>query len=237
MGSVGSIDRISEDYNRNPTSRATGFIGKNSELNWIHRLQDGIGMWPESVSDGEGWSGDRYESQPPHNQNPNLQNREPREGASLDNTKGVSNYTYHCDDLPLLLPDEVGARELPPSKTALCLLEAYMETVHPAFPIIGKITFESQAHALLNDVQMDPGPNWLAILNLVFAIAAKYSHLVEAEWKGDERDHLVYFARARVLGMHSDGLFDHPDLQRVQISGLMAFYLSSIDQINRYVLR
>ena len=234
VGSVGSIDKISEDYNRSPTSRATGFIGKNSELSWIHRLGDGAGVRRESVSDATSWGGDRYENQPASNQNPDYQHRRPQYGASLGDIGGVSDYTYHCDDLPLTLLNHVAPRELPPRQTAQCLLEAYMDSVHPVFPIIGKITFESQVQAFFNDRQLSPGRNWLAILNLVFAIAAKYSHMVEASWRGDERDHLVYFARARMLGLNSESMFDHPDLQRIQLSGLIAFYLSSIDQINRY---
>ena len=83
--------------------------------------------------------------------------------------------------------------------------------------------------------QSRPGKHWLAILNLVFAIAAKYTHLVKSEARGDERDHLVYFTRGRLLAMDADSVLAQPDLQRVQITALMAFYLLSINQINRLV--
>lgn len=59
---------------------------------------------------------------------------------------------------------------------------------------------------------------WRAHMNLLFAIGAKYSHLIGAEWRGDERDHLVYMTRA----MHLLGLKDivmaisGPDLELVQ---------------------
>ena len=59
---------------------------------------------------------------------------------------------------------------------------------------------------------------WRAHMNLLFAIGAKYSHLIGAEWRGDERDHLVYMTRA----MHLLGLKDivmaisEPDLELVQ---------------------
>lgn len=59
---------------------------------------------------------------------------------------------------------------------------------------------------------------WRAHMNLLFAIGAKYYHLIGAEWRGDERDHLVYMTRA----MHLLGLKDivmaisGPDLELVQ---------------------
>jgi hypothetical protein len=68
---------------------------------------------------------------------------------------------------------------------------------------------------------------------MIFAIASKHAHLTQAPWRGDERDHLVYLTRARILSMNGDTLFNHPDLQQVQVEGLIAFYLLASDQINR----
>ena len=200
----------------------------------MYRLQDGLDMRPGATSDGSG--GERsYQILRSSNPNPDYGSRAPLlQGPPSEELGGVSEFTYHCDDLPLLLPNHVDSRALPPRETARCLLEAYMDSVHPAFPIIGKNTFEGQVEAFLNDEQLSPGRNWLAVLNLVFAIAAKYSHYVEASWRGDERDHLLYFARARMLGMNEESIFDHPDLQRVQVSGLIAFYFATVDQVNRY---
>ena len=141
--------------------------------------------------------------------------------------------TYHCDDIILLSSDQVDAYELPPKQAADMLFQNYLETVHITFPFIGKTTFASQYQTFYENDNIRPGANWLAILNLIFAIGAKYSHLIQAEWRGDERDHLVYFTRARVLAMDGDSLFSHPDLQQVQVAALMSFYLMSTHQINR----
>lgn len=141
--------------------------------------------------------------------------------------------TYHCDDLTLLPLAQVDAYELPPKQAADMLFESYLETVHPTFPFIGKMTFTSQYQTLYENNNVGPGDNWLAILNLIFAIGAKYSHLIQAEWRGDERDHLIYFTRARVLAIDGDSLFSHPDLQQVQVAALASFYLLATNQINR----
>ena len=78
-----------------------------------------------------------------------------------------------------------------------------------------------------------PPEKWLAILNLIFAIGARYSHLINAEWKGDDRDHIIYFTRARLLAISSETIFQHPDLQMIQVLSLMSLYLLCNSQINR----
>jgi Fungal specific transcription factor domain. len=123
---------------------------------------------------------------------------------------------------------------MPSREVAARLFNAYLASVHPSFPIIGISTFISQYQLFFNQPSVKPGNKWLAILNLIFAIAAKYSHISRADWRDNEDDHLLYFARARMLSMN-DQLFDHPDLQQIQVEGLASFYLLATDQINRYV--
>ena len=149
----------------------------------------------------------------------------------------ISESTYHCDDLTLTPPHHVGPFEMPSQARADMFIQTYLESVHPAFPIIGKNTFirQYQAFQLAQD-QSNINQNWLAILNLIFAIGAKYAHLIQAEWSGDETDHLVYFTRARMLGFNADAILGHPELQKVQIAGLMSFYLMTLNQINRLVV-
>lgn len=55
-------------------------------------------------------------------------------------------------------------------------------------------------------------------MNLLFAIGAKYSHLIDADWAGDERDHLVYMTRAvHLLGLKDTVMIiSGPDLSLVQ---------------------
>jgi hypothetical protein len=64
---------------------------------------------------------------------------------------------------------------------------------------------------------------------MIYTIASRHAHLTQAPWCGDERDHLVFLAQARILSMNRDTLFNHPNLQQVQIEGLTAFYLLATD--------
>lgn len=220
VGSTGSMDNIKEDFNRTAASRATGFMGKNSELTWMQRLRSHAEFGAEVSEGTEPFLGHIDTSNNVASlQEPSLQ--------------PLSESTYHCDDLSMLILDHVDPYAVPPRHVADSLFKSYLETVHPAFPIIGRTTFLNQYRTYYSK-NVQAGPDWLAILNLIFAIGARYSHLIQADWKGDEKEHLIYFTRARTLGFKADSIFDHAGLQRIQIAGLMAFYLTAINQINRY---
>ena len=217
-------------------------MGKNSELKWLHRLKGQVGrdaQQRDAQREDEGRDDqltDGHRTLSPNNRHDPTLSRNAQD-VPFDADAGISDSTYHCDDQALIMRDLIAPKELPPRETAENLLQTYLDTVHPVFPIIGKVTFMNQVQTFLDNDRLTPGNNWLAILNLIFAIAANYSHLVQADWRGDHRDHLVYFNRARLLGMDGSAIFEHPDLQQVQVAGLMAFYLLSINQLNRFVLR
>lgn len=212
IGSLEAIDRVEEDLNRGENVRATGYIGKNSEISWMQRVQR------ESIQRARGEPG-MYEGEP--------QERQYEDFA-------INAVSYHLDDLDINLFGPVDKYKMPTREVAEKFFEDYLITVHPFHPIINRPLFTSQFKYFF-DNSARPGDRWLAILNMIFAIAAKHSHLIQASWRSnDMHDHLLYFTRARYLSMTDDDLFSHPDLQQVQVEGLMAFYLLSTDQINRY---
>ena len=216
VGSTESLDQINEDFDSTPATRATGFHGKNSDIIWLQRLNRAS----PSGSDDEYC--DTNEQTSPASQTQNL-------GAT--GLTPISQSSYHCDDMDITISEEVDQYAVPPPATVDKLFNVYMDTVHPTFPIINKTAFTEQYHQYARGE--DVRPKWLAILNLIFAIGAKHSHLVQADWRGDVNDHLVYFTRARLLGFDGDSILGHADLQKVQITGLMTFYLMAINQINR----
>ena len=236
IGSNGAVDRIEEDFNRHESSRATGYIGKNSEITWMQRLKQELRIGsPPRETENEAKS-ERLFRGKSKGASPMF---EPRRGEpplqDMDEDFSASATSYHLDDLAVFVPEAVEPYEFPLRDAADNLFSTYMNTVHASFPIVGKATFISQYRKFMGAPQVRPPKKWLAILNMIFAIGAKHSHLVQADWRGDERDHLIYFTRARLLGMTNETVFNHPDLQQVQIEGLIAFYLLSTDQINRFV--
>lgn len=216
IGSLEAIDRVDEDLNRTKHTRATGFLGKSSEISWMQRLQR------EAEQHVRANSG----------------SLEPNEGDDEETKDRYSLHSlnYHLDDLEISVPEPVQLYNMPSRQLADRLFDDYLSSVHPFFPIISKNLFYAQYRTFFDSSQTNttrPGDKWLAILNIIFAIAAKHAHLIHAPWRGEEDDHLVFLARARLLSMNSEVLFSHPDLQQVQVEGLIAFYLLASDQINR----
>jgi hypothetical protein len=60
-----------------------------------------------------------------------------------------------------------------------------------------------------------------AQINLLFAIAAKYSHLIGAAWEGEKPDHLIFMTRAvRLLSLKDTIMvISEPDIQIVHAVG------------------
>lgn len=144
----------------------------------------------------------------------------------------IASINFYADNKDIDFIDDVQAYATPPNKSAEMLLRAYFKSIHPSFPIIGMSTFISQYQMFISQPGIKPGNKWLAILNLVFATAAVYARLAGADWKMETEHYTVYFKRARILSMR-DILFDHSDLQQLQIEGLTTFYLLATGQINR----
>jgi hypothetical protein len=149
----------------------------------------------------------------------------------------VASMNYNLDDLAIFPPEPVEVYQLPPREVSDMFADAYFASVHPFFPIISKRTFLSQYRTFLDNTAAGPSnKRWLAILNMVFAIAAKYSQLAHLDWHVEGKDYPIYFKRARTLSLDYDSGYSHPDLQQVQVEGLISFYLLATNQINRYYI-
>ncbi|KAJ5523927.1 hypothetical protein N7494_010577 [Penicillium frequentans] len=216
------VDHTEEDFNRDETARATGFIGKSSEINWLQKLSK------EVNSECEAWSASMSSSGDDNGlPSPTLT---PRPDNPVDVLMASAN--FYLDDMDIPGKDQVDSHAVPSRETSTKLLNAYLSSVHPSFPIIGVSTFVSQFQVFFSQPTLKPGDKWLAILNLIFAAAAKYGQLTNADWKEGEDDHELYFARARALSLEGQ-LLHHPDLQQLQVEGLACFYMISSGHINR----
>jgi hypothetical protein len=124
---------------------------------------------------------------------------------------------------------------LPEFDVVTRLLDRYMSTVQDVFPILAKEVFTNQVRDYFMATIPYPVPaRWLAILNLVFAIGARFSYLTETDWHQDSRDHIIYQSRAHLLTLEELPMDHLPDLMRVQITALFAFYTSTVGNVNRY---
>jgi hypothetical protein len=200
----GTAEYTEEDYNRDAKLQAMGFVGEHSEMAWLYRLKRDLDQ----------------DSSSPIKETPER--------------PAISSMNYFQDDADLLVPDPIDLIHRPAQHFADNLVDAYFYAVHPAFPIFGKATFLNQYRSFYSNPNLRPGKRWLALLNLVFAIATRYLLLTGQLWP-DQDDHQTFFARAWNLSIGKVALLDHPNLQQVQVEGLAAFYLLSIGQVNRSV--
>ncbi|KAJ6025018.1 hypothetical protein N7540_005815 [Penicillium herquei] len=158
--------------------------------------------------------------------------------SASENGEGVSAETFRSDSLNPSLGDfttttaSINKYSLPPRNIADQLFEDYLTSIHPEFPIVHRPLFCSQYFKFWERAEQ-PGDKWLAILNMMFAIAALYANCTRGSWQDDENEHRLYFKRAKLLSMTEAEFFGRPDLQQVQIEGLCAFYLLASDQFEK----
>lgn len=219
VGSMGSTDRVNLDelMQHQSTQRVPAFIGQASETKWIERLHEELlpkqdGETSKSQSRDQGFP----------------QNAEDGAGG-----KQIQPYAEDMD--AAVVGHQIDPFSLPVKSTADRLVTAYFTTIHLSFPILNQMDFMDQYDQLYST--MDPEGfehrTFLAILQLVFAIAAVHAHLIQADWTGDARDHLLYFSQARVLAVDTGILNDDCYLSQVQVFGLGGMYLLVTDQLNR----
>lgn len=206
---LGGVDYTEEDFNRDERTKTVGFVGKHSEISWISDLKREVEHMP-----GPG----DFPTDSPETQR--------RQSAA------ALSYFLDTDLLPI---ESIEPLEWPSQVTADNLMQIYFTMVHPSFPIIGEDIFLEQYASFYSNPLVRPGRKWLSILNMIFAIASHYYPHGPEQHSDTTPEDLIYFSRAWRLGMAKSALWEHPDLQQVQIEGLTSFYLLSIGHINRYV--
>ncbi|KAL6703588.1 hypothetical protein ACN47E_009533 [Coniothyrium glycines] len=211
-----SMDMLDENLHEDEQARATGFIGKSSEVQWLRT----VAIAQNETSDGEsnGIAPARRASNSP-------------------SSEQVNSFSFWTDGESLEMDAYIDPYGLPSPEIAERLLQCYMLKVHDSFPILPRKLFESQFRIYFRALQSGNAPRlsskWQAILNLVFAIGAKYTSLVKAPWQADARDHLIYHSRARFFGLNETTIMNHADIPQTQSLGLLAFYWLSVGQVNR----
>ena len=207
MGPTDRIDRDESTQHR-PGSLVPPFLGQSSQTKWTERLSREL-----------------------------LPKQEAKKSKSQARSIGLSQQSgTHAEDMDTaVVGHQIDPFSLPVKSTADALVNAYFYTIHTSFPILDKNDFIDQYDQLYNAMDPEGFENraFIAKLQLVFAIAAVHTHLVQADWTGDARDHMLYFSKARVLAVDTGILNDDCYLGQVQVFGLGGMYLLVTNQLNR----
>ncbi|KAJ5281835.1 hypothetical protein N7478_007207 [Penicillium angulare] len=211
VGSYRDLDLVQEDISRNDSSVAVGHFGKGSEVSWMQRLEDTlkaeIGKTNSHKRRRMSTSRDKYDP---------IQS-------------GIKEFNYHLDDQEAPLDDSVHPYVLPPREAADRYYHAYLTTFHSSFMIIREPTFTAQYKSMYDHLSKPP-PRWLAVLNMIFALGARYC---QSSGDTETSEGTIFMNRARKLALTGDILFQHADLQQIQVTILAALYLIEVGHVNR----
>lgn len=136
-GSIGSneeLDYLDEDLMRNPQSRAIGYFGKNSDVQWLSSVQRQTERTrPELLDQPYG---------PPGSSNENIRARSDALHKRRKNNAGfpvqgsIMDSTFYLDSDDMKLDIVVDPYEEPEPEMARRLFECYLETVHSSYPLV-----------------------------------------------------------------------------------------------------
>ncbi|KAF2680541.1 hypothetical protein K458DRAFT_373421 [Lentithecium fluviatile CBS 122367] len=232
-GSNEELDLVEENFLRDRDARETGYVGVVSEVRWLQSAQ-------REMAHGEGEPYGLPYGPPGSSRAAQAQRTEAfherRRSGKPAQSQPISNTTFYLDTDSLEIDVEVNPHDLPSPDVADKLLACFLRTVHRSFPILPN-NFEEQFAKFFDAVKqgapLQVPDKWLAVLNLVFAIGARFSHLVNAEWQSDHRDHLIYMTRALRLVNNASMLALAPELGMIQVTGLLSFYYLAIGHVSR----
>ncbi|KAH7551505.1 hypothetical protein BM1_09821 [Bipolaris maydis] len=235
VGSNEDLDFLDEDLMRNREARETGYIGQNSEVQWLRSVQR------QAERGSINSEGQRHG--PPGSSSKAVNERvdalhERRKNTKQGSMQHTTDATFYLDSDDIEIDIAVDPYEMPEPGVAENLFNCYLETVHNTFPLM-PVNFEGQFRRYIQSAkqkrQYEIPPKWRITMNLLFAIGAKYSQLTGAPWRGDERDHLIYMTRAVHLLRLGDPIvfIAAPTMDRVQATGALAFYFLAIGHVSR----
>ncbi|GAD98934.1 C6 transcription factor [Paecilomyces variotii No. 5] len=224
-GSAGSPrlqDRIQDDMG--VQGRSIGFLGKSSAIRWMEEIV-------EKVLTRE----------------PNTPARYLELLDKLDQTGDreqfsrllASSCVYYLDDMDLddfgAFGENVNAFQLPQRAVADALLDSYLATVHPFFPVIDEEEFREQyerywsiGSPLTEDILI-----WIATLNVIFSLGEVCAQALEMEWRGKLNDHTLYYIRSRLVLQDFVHTLDGTDLNHIKLDALTGMYFFASNQMNR----
>jgi hypothetical protein len=135
----------------------------------------------------------------------------------------LSETNFHLDDAGIQLLHQDNPFHMPPGNLATVLLQCYLQTVHVVFPLVSS-GIEGQLNvyykSMLKGHNVHYSQRWYAIMNLIFAIGARFSRLINAEWHTDPLDESLYISRAcQLLGINDPAaMLANADLSLIQVS-------------------
>ncbi|KAI8938874.1 hypothetical protein NX059_004733 [Plenodomus lindquistii] len=216
VGSNEHVDFLGENLMRSREAMETGYIGQNSEIQWLRSVQR------QSESGNTDPFGQHYG--PPGTSRAAADQRakalhERRQQATPGSMGHVTDTTFYLDSDNIEVDIAVDPYEMPDPHLAERLFNCYMDTVHDTFPLM-PMNFEDQFRRYITSIKNAQA----------FQIPDQWRAMM-----GDERDHLLYMTRGvHLLGLRNTVMIiSGPNLNLVQALGALAFYFLVIGHVSR----
>lgn len=213
VGSMGSTDHVNQDDfgDEGTEPRPRAYMGNGSDIQWTRRLHSEL-------------------------EEPGVDEVKPAR-STLPHLKAHFN-TFFAEDMDqAIIGDQIDPFGLPIKSTADQLVDSFFSTIHLSLPVLDRSAFLRQYKLLSSTWYAETFEDrmFITMLQLVFAIGAVHAHFSGSENILDDRDHLLYSARARILAVDSGILNDVARLAQVQVFCLGAMYSLVSDRLDRFV--
>jgi hypothetical protein len=136
-GSNEDLDHLDEDLTRNRESRETGYFGQNSEVQWLRSVQrqtENSGKEPRDQPHGPPGSGRQAVGERADALHVRRQNA--KDNDRQGSMKHVTDSSFYLDSHDIDVDILVDSMDFPDPGHAERLLDCYMDTVHPTFPLV-----------------------------------------------------------------------------------------------------
>ena len=210
VGSPGRQDLLTHSIDMGRGRGTVGFIGKISEVSWIARAYSYLVSSTDIHSGGQ-------------------------ETPSQRNSAAQLGYFIDDENLLSIDEDHIDAIHWPGDIAARILCEAFFHALHGVFNGFTREEFlEELGEFPRNQRSLSwDQRRWLALTNLVWAIGSKWLHQAMLDDQPGIENHLVYYARARALGLDHRIMLNDQGLYSVRALGMLSFYLFTNGSVNR----
>jgi hypothetical protein len=140
------LDNLDEDLMCNSSSRATGYVGQSSEVQWlcsVQRQTEHPGVNPRGLQP-RGPPGLEQNAANARSEALHERRDTAREDSRLGSMKHIIESTFYLDSEEISLDMFVDPYEDPHPDVAERLFSCYYETVHASFPLVGHTSISSQ---------------------------------------------------------------------------------------------
>jgi hypothetical protein len=138
-GSNENLDHCGEDLMRSRQSRETGYVGQNSEVQWLSSVQrqvEYVGAEPRDQSSACGPPGTGRNDVSASSDALHEHRKNASEYDGQASSRTITDATFYLDSDEINFNTVVDLYENPEADTAKRLFECYMETVHQSFPLV-----------------------------------------------------------------------------------------------------